>query len=77
MDTTIITTSLLHISSTFSSLSQSPWLITAYLLTYNSFLMITAKLSDVFGLRTILLFFTAFFLTFSMACSAAQSMTQL
>ena len=77
MDTTIITTALLRISSDFYSLDQGPWLITAYLLTYNSFLMITAKLSDVWGLRTIILAFNAFFLVFSMACSGAQTMTQL
>ncbi|KAF1971396.1 MFS general substrate transporter [Bimuria novae-zelandiae CBS 107.79] len=55
MDTTIVTTALFKISSDLYSLDQGPWLITAYLLTYNSFLMITAKLSDVWGLKTIIL----------------------
>lgn len=77
MDTTIVTTALFRISSNFNSLDQGPWLITAYLLTYNSFLMIAAKLSDVWGLRTIIFAFNVFFLVFSMACSAAQTMTQL
>lgn len=77
MDTTIITTALFRISSEFYALDQGPWLITAYLLAYNSFLMITAKLSDVWGLRIILFAFNGFFLIFSMACSAAQSMNQL
>ncbi|KAF2441244.1 MFS general substrate transporter [Karstenula rhodostoma CBS 690.94] len=77
MDTTIITTALFRISSDFYALDQGPWLVTAYLLAYNSFLMITAKLSDVWGLRTILLAFNGFFLVFSMACSAAQTMNQL
>jgi MFS family permease len=77
MDTTIITTALFRISSEFYALDQGPWLVTAYLLAYNSFLMITAKLSDVWGLRTILLAFNGFFLVFSMACSAAQTMNQL
>jgi MFS family permease len=77
MDTTIITTALFRVSSEFYSLDQGPWLVTAYLLAYNSFLMITAKLSDVWGLRTILLAFNGFFLVFSMACSASQTMNQL
>lgn len=39
--------------------------------------MITAKLSDVWGLKTVLLGCGAIFLVFSMACGAAQTMTQL
>jgi MFS family permease len=77
MDTTIVTTALIKISSDFNGLEQGPWLITAYLLTYNSFLMITAKLSDVVGLKTTLLGCNIFFLIFSMACGGAKSMTQL
>ena len=77
MDTTIITTALIKISSDFHELEQGPWLITAYLLTYNSFLMIMAKLSDVVGLKTTLLGCNIFFLIFSMACGGAKTMTQL
>jgi MFS family permease len=77
MDTTIITTALIKISSNFHALDQGAWLITAYLLMYNSFLMITAKLSDVLGLKTTLLACNVFFLVFSMACGGARSMTQL
>jgi MFS family permease len=39
--------------------------------------MITAKLSDVWGLKTVLLVCGAIFFIFSMACGAAQTMTQL
>ncbi|KAF1358105.1 MFS general substrate transporter [Lizonia empirigonia] len=82
LDTTIVTTALIKISSGFNGLEQAAWLITTYLLTYNSeyhhcFLMITAKLSDVWGLKTVLLTCGAIFLVFSMACGAAQTMTQL
>lgn len=35
MDTTIVTTALIKISSGFNSLEQGAWLVTAYLLTYN------------------------------------------
>jgi MFS family permease len=39
--------------------------------------MITAKLSDVWGLKTVLMASGAIFLVSSMACGAAQTMTQL
>ncbi|KAH6839677.1 putative MFS multidrug transporter [Alternaria rosae] len=77
LDTTIVTTALIKISSDFGALEQAAWLITAYLLTYNSFLMITAKLSDIWGLRSLLLLCASIFLVFSMACGGAQTMTQL
>ncbi|KAL6706874.1 hypothetical protein ACN47E_005017 [Coniothyrium glycines] len=77
MDTTIITTALVKISSGFNSFEQAAWLVTAYLLTYNSFLMITAKLSDVWGLKSLLLSCATAFLIFSMACGGAQTMLQL
>lgn len=77
LDTTIVTTALIKISSSFDALEQAPWLITAYLLTYNSFLMIVARLSDVWGLKIMLLSCAAIFFVFSMACGAAQTMVQL
>jgi MFS family permease len=94
LDTTIITTALIKISSGFNALEQGAWLVTAYLLTYNcvlrdddlgpgcadlniAFLLITAKLSDIWGLKTLLLSCAVIFLSFSMACGAAQSMVQL
>ena len=39
--------------------------------------MISAKLSDVFGVKTMLIICNLIFLVFSMACSGAQTMTQL
>jgi MFS family permease len=39
--------------------------------------MITAKLSDVWGLKTVLLACAVIFLVFSIACGVAQTMTQL
>lgn len=35
IDTTIVTTALVKISSEFNSFEQAAWLVTAYLLTYN------------------------------------------
>lgn len=42
-----------------------------------AFLMLVAKLSDVWGLKTVLVACNLWFLIFSMACGGAQSMTQL
>jgi MFS family permease len=39
--------------------------------------MITAKLSDVWGIKSLLLICATIFLIFSMACGGAQTMTQL
>lgn len=36
LDTTIVTTALIKISSSFNALEQAAWLVTTYLLTYNS-----------------------------------------
>ncbi|KAF1845850.1 putative MSF multidrug transporter [Cucurbitaria berberidis CBS 394.84] len=77
LDTTIVTTALIKISSGFNALEQAPWLVTAYLLTYNSFLMITAKLSDIWGLKILMISCAVMFLIFSMACGGAQTMVQL
>ncbi|KAG9196406.1 hypothetical protein G6011_01527 [Alternaria panax] len=71
LDTTIVTTALIKISSDFDALEQAAWLITAYLLTYNS------KVSDIWGLKSLLLLCASVFLIFSMACGGAQTMTQL
>ncbi|KAI8935767.1 hypothetical protein NX059_007287 [Plenodomus lindquistii] len=77
IDTTIVTTALIKISGDFNALDKSAWLVTAYLLTYNSFLMITAKLSDIWGLKITMLSCAVIFLVASMACGGAQTMVQL
>ncbi|KAF2499849.1 MFS general substrate transporter [Lophium mytilinum] len=77
LDTTIVTTALIKISSDFGSLKDSAWLIVTYLLTYNSFLLITSKLSDVWGIKTVILTCAFIFLVFSMASGGAQTMNQL
>jgi len=73
MDTTIITTALLKISSVPPDGKPSHKLI----LMNPACLMITAKLSDLLGAKTVLLACNIVFLIFSMACGAAQTMNQL
>ncbi|PLB53453.1 MFS general substrate transporter [Aspergillus steynii IBT 23096] len=77
LDSTIISTAVFKISSSFDSTSQSAWIVTAYLLTYNAFVLLLAKLSDIVGLKSLLLVSNAVFLVFSIACGVAQTMNQL
>ncbi|PYI08367.1 putative MFS multidrug transporter [Aspergillus sclerotiicarbonarius CBS 121057] len=77
LDSTIISTALLSIASDFHDDDQSGWIVTAYLLTYNAFVLILAKLSDVVGLKQLLLACNGLFLVASIACSVARSMEQL
>ncbi|KKK24448.1 hypothetical protein ARAM_006068 [Aspergillus rambellii] len=77
LDSTIISTALFSISHSLHGSSESGWVITSYLLTYNAFVLILAKLSDIVGLKHLILLSNAIFLVFSIACSVSQSMQQL
>ncbi|MCJ1358941.1 MAG: hypothetical protein MMC33_008941 [Icmadophila ericetorum] len=77
VETTIISTSLVNISNAFNAFDRSSWIVTAYLLTYTGFLLIIAKLSDIFGRKSMILFTLATFTVFSIACGLAQSVIQL
>ncbi|KAL3474075.1 MFS general substrate transporter [Aspergillus californicus] len=77
LDSTIISTAVFDIANSFSSTSQSAWIVTSYLLTYNAFVLLLAKLSDLVGLKPLLLVSNAIFLVFSIACAVAQSIEQL
>ncbi|OQD88493.1 hypothetical protein PENSOL_c072G01313 [Penicillium solitum] len=76
LETTIVSTALQTISSDLQDLSKSTWIVVAYLLTYNGFLILFSKLTDIFGQRGLLIMAQCIFV-FSMACGAAQTMTQL
>ncbi|KAL4884292.1 major facilitator superfamily domain-containing protein [Aspergillus karnatakaensis] len=77
IDSTIISTSVFAISNDLHGSSQSSWIVTAYLLTYNAFVLILAKLSDLVGLKPLLLISNVAFLVFSIACAVAQTIEQL
>lgn len=70
-------TSLVAITNDLQRFNESSWIITAYLLTYTGFLIIWAKLSDIFGRKLVLLTSICLFIVFSAACGLAQSMTEL
>ncbi|RJE22913.1 Major Facilitator Superfamily [Aspergillus sclerotialis] len=77
LETTIVATALRHISTDLNGLSQSTWIVVAYLLTYNGFLLLFSKLTDIFGSKVLLILAESIFLVFSMACGGAQTVTQL
>ncbi|KAL9588224.1 MAG: hypothetical protein Q9203_002967 [Teloschistes exilis] len=56
---------------------KSNWIVIAYLLTYTGFLIIFARLSDIFGRKLALLSALTLFTVFSLACGVAQTMEQL
>lgn len=73
----IVSTSLVAITDDLKHFGQSSWVITAYLLTYTSFMIILAKLSDMFSRKIVLLLSVFIFTLFSGGCAAAQTMVQL
>ncbi|KAG8158599.1 hypothetical protein KVR01_011721 [Diaporthe batatas] len=73
----VVTTSLVTISDELGGFDKSSWVISGYLLGYVAVIVIFAKLSDIFGRKPIYLLSMSFFIVFSAACSAAQTMTQL
>jgi MFS family permease len=77
LETTIVATTLISISSSFNSFSLSGWIVVAYLLTYTGFLIVFARLSDFFGRKNSIIVALALFTIFSAACGASQSMMQL
>ncbi|KAL4924991.1 putative MFS multidrug transporter [Aspergillus undulatus] len=77
IDGTIISTAVFDISNSFNSTSKSAWIVTSYLLTYNAFVLLLAKLSDIVGLKPLLLASNVLFLIFSIACGVARTVEQL
>ncbi|KAE9365743.1 MFS multidrug transporter-like protein [Stipitochalara longipes BDJ] len=73
----IVTTSLVSITNDLHSFDQTSWIISSYLLGYVSMLIIWAKLSDIFGRKSIAVISLLIFVLFSGACGAAHTMTQL
>ncbi|RMJ18545.1 hypothetical protein BHE90_000413 [Fusarium euwallaceae] len=77
LETTIVSTSLVSITNALNGFILRDWIVTSYLLTYTGFLTIYAKLSDIFGKKTMLLLAIAIFTVFSGLCGAANGMVEL
>jgi MFS family permease len=77
MEVSIVATALVPIADHLNAFDRTSWIVTAYLLTYTGFLIIFAKLSDIFGRKSVLLSTLGLFTVFSGACAAAKSIEQL
>lgn len=77
LDTSIVATALYDIGVSFSSPHTATWVALSYTLSYLSFAVPFANLSDVIGRRAAWsLAFTIFF-SFSLACGFAKTLMQL
>ncbi|KAI0201342.1 drug resistance transporter [Astrocystis sublimbata] len=74
---TIVGTALVSISNDLNDFSRTSWVVTAYLITYTASLVISAKLSDIFGRKWVYLGALLIFSAFSGGCGGAQTMVQL
>ena len=77
LDTSIVATSIYSIAAEFNEFGAVNWVALAYTLTYLSFAVLFARVSDVIGRKAAFLSAFAIFIAFSLGCGFAQSLTQL
>ncbi|KAF2829410.1 MFS multidrug transporter-like protein [Ophiobolus disseminans] len=77
MEVSIVATALVPIADHLHAFDRTSWIVTSYLLTYTGFLIIFAKLSDMFGRKFVLIAALCLFTIFSGACAAAKTIEQL
>ena len=77
LDTTIVSVALATIANQFDDFDHSTWVITAYLLTYMAFAIITSRFSDIFGKKAVEVACFVIFIAFSLGCALSRTMTQL
>ncbi|KAI0190174.1 putative multidrug resistance protein fnx1 [Xylaria flabelliformis] len=77
LEITIVSTALVSITNDLQDFSRIGWVVTAYLLTYTSGLVIWSKLSDFVGRKWPCLVSLFIFTAFSGACGGAQTLVQL
>ncbi|KAM5437363.1 hypothetical protein McanMca71_001024 [Microsporum canis] len=77
LETTIVSTSLVAITDSLRGFDIRNWIVTAYFLTYTGFLIIYAKLSSIFGQKTMMLLALSTFTVFSIGCGVTNDITTL
>ncbi|TVY24313.1 Efflux pump [Lachnellula hyalina] len=77
MEASIVSTALVAMTSDLHGFDKSSWIVSGYQISYTGFLVIWAKMSDIFGRKYSLMTAVFIFAGFSGACGAAQTMTQL
>ncbi|KAE8372688.1 major facilitator superfamily domain-containing protein [Aspergillus bertholletiae] len=76
LDITIVSTSLTAISNDLHAFKESSWVVSSYLTSYFSFLIIWAKMSDFLGRKIMLVAALVLFLAFSGGCGGARTPVQ-
>ena len=71
MDQTVLNTAIPRIATTLGGFDRSMWIITSYLLFSTVATPVAGKLSDLFGVKRVLLVATALFTLFSALCAEA------
>lgn len=100
LESTIVSTSLVSITTALNGFLMRDWIVTAYLLTYTGkaipctpgtgsvcadltssngtgFLTIYAKISDIFGRKTMFVLALAIFTVFSILCGISNNIVEL
>ncbi|KAF2970349.1 hypothetical protein GQX73_g3234 [Xylaria multiplex] len=77
LEVPVVITTLVAITDDLQGFDNVGWVVSSYLLGYVGVIVICAKFSDIFGRKLIFLSSIVFFIIFSAACSAAQTMVQL
>ncbi|KAI2783795.1 putative multidrug resistance protein fnx1 [Daldinia loculata] len=77
LELTIIGTALVSITNDLNDYLKASWVVTAYLITYTSGLVIWAKVSDHIGRKQAYVASLITFSAFAGGCGAAQTMVQL
>ena len=77
IEVSIVGTSLVSITDDLHNFQQAGWVVTGYLVTYTSMLIIWAKFSDIFGRKPAIIATLLVFVLFSAGCGASQNMSQL
>jgi len=77
LDQTIVATALPTIGRHFGNINDLSWVVTAYLLTGTTVTPLYGKLADIYGRRILMLSAIGIFVTGSVACALAPSMTAL
>ena len=77
LEATIVSTSLITITKDLGHQDISGWINTSYLLGLAGLVIITSKLSDIFGQKTVLAVSLFIVTVAASACGAAQTMQQL
>ena len=77
LDQTIVATALPTIGRHFGNLEDLSWVVTAYLLTGTAVTPLYGKLADIHGRRVVMLTAIVIFVTGSVACALAPTMSAL